>query len=57
MLVTLQHIMLFSPWIMMAIIGHESMNFFASETVYSDGTRLSPKGHMLMTCNDTGIPL
>lgn len=57
MLVTLQHIMLFSPWIMMAIIGHESMNFFASETVYSDATRLSPKGHMLMTCNDIGIPL
>ncbi|CAM3766074.1 RHS repeat-associated core domain-containing protein [Flavobacterium branchiophilum] len=57
MLVTLQHIMLFSPWIMAPIIGHESMNFFASEKVYSDGTRLSPKGYMLMTCNDIGIPL
>ncbi|WKL47794.1 RHS repeat-associated core domain-containing protein [Flavobacterium pectinovorum] len=57
MLVTLQHIMLFSPWILTPIIGHESMNFFASEKVYSDGTRLSPKGYMLMTCNDIGIPL
>ncbi len=45
------------PWLMTAIIGHESMNFFASLTVKADGTRLSPKGHMLMTCNDVGIPL
>ncbi|MCV9933720.1 DUF6531 domain-containing protein [Flavobacterium sp. LS1R47] len=56
-IIPLQHIPLFSPWVMALIIGHESMNFFASETVYSDGTRMSPKGHMLMTCNDIGIPL
>jgi RHS repeat-associated protein len=57
-IIPLQHIPLFTPpWLMMPIIGHESMNFFASETVYSDGTRMSPKGHMLMTCNDIGIPL
>jgi RHS repeat-associated protein len=57
-IIPLQHIPLFTPpWLMMPIMGHESMNFFASETVYSDGTRMSPKGHMLMTCNDIGIPL
>ncbi|MBF7093090.1 type IV secretion protein Rhs [Flavobacterium sp. ALJ2] len=56
-IIPLVHIPLFSPWVMAPIIGHESMNFFASETVYSDGTRISPKGHMLMTCNDIGIPL
>jgi RHS repeat-associated protein len=33
------------------------MNFFASQTVFADGTRLSPKGYMVMTCNDIGIPL
>ena len=57
-IIPLQHIPLFTPpWLMMPIIGHESMNFFASQTVFSDGTRMSPKGHMLMTCNDIGIPL
>jgi len=57
-IIPLVHIPLFTPpWLMTPIIGHESMNFFASETVYSDGTRLSPKGHMLVTCNDIGIPL
>ncbi|MFW0739750.1 RHS repeat-associated core domain-containing protein [Flavobacterium sp. T12S277] len=57
-IIPLQHIPLFTPpWLMMPIIGHESMNFFASQTVFSDSTRMSPKGHMLMTCNDIGIPL
>ena len=57
-IIPLVHIPLFTPpWLMTAIIGHESMNFFASEKTYSDGTRLSPKGYMLMTCNDIGIPL
>ncbi|WP_374173284.1 DUF6531 domain-containing protein [Flavobacterium tructae] len=57
-IIPLVHIPLFTPpWLMTPIIGHESMNFFASQTVFSDGTRMSPKGHMLMTCNDIGIPL
>ncbi|WP_128331449.1 DUF6531 domain-containing protein [Apibacter sp. HY039] len=57
-IIPLVHIPLFTPpWLMAPIIGHESMNFFASQTVTAEGTRLSPKGHMLMTCNDIGIPL
>ena len=56
-LITLFHIPIVGPFAMAPIIGHESMNFFSSETVYADGTRFSPKGHMLMTCNDIGIPL
>jgi RHS repeat-associated protein len=57
-IIPLVHIPLFTPpWLMTPIIGHESMNFFASETVYADGTRLSPKGYFVMTCNDIGIPL
>lgn len=57
-IITLFHIPLFTPpWAMTPIIGHESMNFFAAQNVYADGMRFSPKGHMLMTCNDIGIPL
>jgi RHS repeat-associated protein len=57
-IIPLVHIPLFTPpWLMTPIIGHESMNFFASKTVYSDSTRMSPKGHILMTCNDIGLPL
>ncbi len=57
-ILTLMHIPLFTPpWAMAPIIGHQSMNFFAAEKVFADSTRLSPKGHMLMTCNDIGIPL
>ncbi|CVK17225.1 YD repeat-containing protein, partial [Apibacter mensalis] len=57
-ILTLKHIPLFTPpWVMTPIIGHQSMNFFASKNVYAESTRLSPKGHMLMTCNDIGIPL
>jgi len=56
-LITFQHIPLVGVFIMMPIIGHESMNFFSSQTVFAEGTRLSPKGYMLMTCNDVGIPL
>lgn len=39
------------------LIEHESMNFFSSETVYAEGSRLSPKGHMVMSCNDIGVPM
>ncbi|PTD14153.1 DUF6531 domain-containing protein [Flavobacterium columnare] len=57
-IIPLVHIPLFTPpWLMTPIIGHESMNFFSSQNVYADGTRLSPKGYSVMTCNDIGIPL
>jgi len=57
-IITLVHIPLFTPpWVMTPIIGHESTNFFASQNVYADGSRFSPKGYMVMTCNDIGIPL
>lgn len=55
-LMTFRHIPLVGAFIMMPIIGHESMNFFSSQTVFAEGTRLSPKGYMVMTCNDVGIP-
>ena len=57
-IIPLVHIPLFTPpWLMTPIIGHESMNFISSQNVYADGTRLSPKGYFVMTCNDIGIPL
>ena len=57
-IIPLVHIPLFTPpWVMTPIIGHESTNFFASQNVYADGSRFSPKGYMVMTCNDIGIPL
>lgn len=55
-LITFRHIPLLGAFIMMPIIGHESMNFSCSQTVFAEGTRLSPKGYMVMTCNDVGIP-
>lgn len=57
MIIPLAHIPLAGPFAMASMIGHESMNFFASQTVFCDGSRMSPKGHMVMTCNDVGIPL
>ena len=42
---------------MASMIGNESMNFFASQNTFCDGSRMSPKGYMVMTCNDVGIPL
>ena len=56
-IIPLVHIPIIGTFAMSAIIGHESMNFFASQTVTADGMKLSPKGHFLMTCNDIGIPL
>ena len=35
----------------------ESMNFFGSQNVYTEGARFTPKGFFVMTCNDIGIPL
>ena len=57
MIIPLMHIPLVGPFAMASMIGHESMNFFASQTVFCDGSRMSPKGYMVMTCNDVGIPL
>ena len=55
---TFVHIPLFTgPFVMTPIIGHESVNFFGSANAYIEGRRISPKGHMKMTCNDIGIPL
>ncbi|MFK2801441.1 hypothetical protein ACIXUN_21805, partial [Bacteroides fragilis] len=54
MIIPLAHIPLAGPFAMASMIGHESMNFFASQTVFCDGSRMSPKGHMVMTCNDVG---
>lgn len=56
-LLTMSHIPLVGAFTMAPVIGHESMNFFSSQSVFSDGSRLSPKGYMVMTCNDTGLPL
>lgn len=56
-LLTGSHIPLMGAFAMAPVIGHESMNFFSSQSVFSDGSRLSPKGYMLMTCNDIGLPL
>ena len=57
MIIPLRHMRLAGPFAMEPIIGHESMNFFASQTVFCDGVRMSPKGYMVMTCNDVGLPL
>lgn len=46
MIIPLVHIPLAGPFAMASMIGHESMNFFASQTVFCDGTRMSPKDHM-----------
>ncbi|MFK7077411.1 DUF6531 domain-containing protein, partial [Flavobacterium oreochromis] len=35
----------------------ESMNFFGSQNVYTEGARFTPKGFFVMTCNDIGVPL
>lgn len=56
MIIPLMHIPLAGSFAMASIIGHESMNFFSSQTVFAEGTHLSPKGYMVMTCNDVDIP-
>ena len=39
MIIPLMHIPLAGPFAMASMIGHESMNFFASQTVFCDGSR------------------
>ena len=58
MLMTWKHFPLFTgPFALMPLIGDESVNFFGSVNTYVDGSRLSPAGHVVMSCNDIGIPL
>ncbi|CAL1520126.1 RHS repeat-associated core domain-containing protein [Chitinophaga sp. MM2321] len=57
MLVFLFHIPMGGPFLLAPMIGHDSVNFFGSKKVKVDGNLMSPSGHMLMTCNDIGIPL
>ncbi|NSL90509.1 hypothetical protein ECE50_027040 [Chitinophaga sp. Mgbs1] len=56
-LVFLFHIPMGGPFLMAPMIGHESVNFFGSKKVQVEGNMMSPSGHMLMTCNDIGLPL
>lgn len=46
MLLTMSHIPLVGAFTMAPVIGHESMNFFSSQSVFSDGSRLSPKEYI-----------
>ncbi|WP_143305845.1 RHS repeat-associated core domain-containing protein [Chitinophaga vietnamensis] len=56
-LVFLFHIPMGGPFLLAPMIGHNSVNFFGSKKVKVEGNLMSPSGHMLMTCNDIGIPL
>ncbi|PSL30769.1 DUF6531 domain-containing protein [Chitinophaga ginsengisoli] len=56
-IVILFHFPMGGPWLLAPMIGHDSVNFFGSKKVKAEGRLLSPTGHMLMTCNDIGIPL
>ncbi|PWV49760.1 DUF6531 domain-containing protein [Chitinophaga sp. S165] len=56
-IIILFHFPMGGPWLLAPMIGHDSVNFFGSKTVKAEGRLLSPTGHMLMTCNDIGIPL
>ncbi|TWW01570.1 DUF6531 domain-containing protein [Chitinophaga pinensis] len=56
-IIILFHFPMGGPWLLAPMIGHDSVNFFGSKTVTAEGRLLSPTGHMLMTCNDIGIPL
>jgi RHS repeat-associated protein len=56
-IIILFHIPMGGPWLLAPLIGHDSVNFFGSKTIKAEGRLLSPTGHMLMTCNDIGIPL
>ncbi|PSL47547.1 RHS repeat-associated protein [Chitinophaga niastensis] len=56
-LVFLFHIPMGGPFLLAPMIGHDSVNFFGSKKVKVEGNLMSPAGHMLMTCNDIGLPL
>jgi RHS repeat-associated protein len=57
LIIILFHIPMGGPFLLAPMIGHDSVNFFGSKKVKVDGNLMSPSGHMLMTCNDIGIPL
>ncbi|NLR66080.1 hypothetical protein HGH92_17365 [Chitinophaga varians] len=57
MLIFLFHIPMGGPFLLAPMIGHDSVNFFGSKKVKVEGNLMSPSGHMLMTCNDIGLPL
>ncbi|KAA2239381.1 hypothetical protein F0L74_24580 [Chitinophaga agrisoli] len=56
-IIILFHIPMGGPFLLAPMIGHDSVNFFGSQKVKVEGNLMSPSGHMLMTCNDIGIPL
>jgi RHS repeat-associated protein len=56
-IIILFHIPMGGPWLLAPLIGHDSVNFFGSKKVMVEGRMMSPAGHMLMTCNDIGLPL
>ncbi|NML41700.1 hypothetical protein HHL17_31230 [Chitinophaga sp. G-6-1-13] len=57
MLIFLFHIPMGGPFLLAPMIGHDAVNFFGSKKVKVEGNLMSPSGHMLMTCNDIGLPL
>ncbi|MBC9909424.1 RHS repeat-associated core domain-containing protein [Chitinophaga varians] len=56
-IIILFHIPMGGPFLLAPMIGHDSVNFFGSKKVKVEGNLMSPSGHLLMTCNDIGIPL
>lgn len=57
MMIILFHIPMGGPFLLAPMIAHDSVNFFGSKKVKVEGNLMSPSGHMLMTCNDIGLPL
>jgi RHS repeat-associated protein len=57
MIITFVHIPFGAGFSLVPVIGHDSSNFFGSKTVSIDGAPMSGAGHMLMSCNDIGLPL
>ncbi|NSL88408.1 hypothetical protein ECE50_016330 [Chitinophaga sp. Mgbs1] len=57
LIIILFHIPMGGPFLLAPMIGHDSVNFFGSKRVKVENNLMSPSGHMLMTCNDIGIPL
>jgi len=56
-IIILFHFPMGGPWLLAPLIGHDSVNFYGAKNTLAEGRMLSPTGHMLMTCNDIGLPL
>lgn len=56
-IITFMHIPFGAGFTLFPMIGHDSQNFFGSKKVMVDGSPMSGAGHMVMTCNDIGLPL